>query len=270
MRGLAGRRICTTWDTRRGPNAAMQSFTSHPRRKRLLAVFLIALCSFLLTPSLHEVGALFSVLWFATNMMLFGSQLFWIGRALDIAERFIPGKPRRVWLGFAAAILYVFFFLAYNFAPLKMLFVGHISHVSDTSFHRTLLDAIFSIWLVGSFVGFVLFVFFRALDRMTRSAIWIFRQVSKAVPHAHEQNAAPRHASARRQFLRRLAILTSAVPFGAAACGLLYERLNVEVTRRRIALARIPTAFEGFRIAQLSDIHITSFMPAETIRRFVA
>jgi hypothetical protein len=67
-----------------------------------------------------------------------------------------------------------------------------------------------------------------------------------------------------------LAVLISGVPFGAAAYGLLYERLNVEVTRRRIALARIPKAFEGFRIAQLSDIHISSFMPAETIRRCVA
>jgi len=112
----------------------MQSITAHPRRKGLVAVSLIALCSFLLTPSFHEVGPLFSVLWFATNMMLFGSQLFWIGRALDLAERFIPGKPRRAWLGLAAAVLYVFFFLAYDFAPLKMLFVGHIIHSSAASF----------------------------------------------------------------------------------------------------------------------------------------
>jgi len=91
---------------------------------------------------------------------------------------------------------------------------------------------------------------------MTHSAFWIYRQISKAVPHAREQDGASWHSSPRRQLLRRLAILISAVPFGAAAYGLLYERLTVEVTRRRIALARIPKAFEGFRIAQLSDIHI--------------
>src|SRR5262250_2374233 len=98
----------------------MQSTNAHTLQKRFVAVSLIALCSFLLTPSLHEVGPLFPVLWLATNMVLFGSQLFWIGRALDIAERFIPGKPRRAWLGLAAAVLYVFFFLAYDFAPLKI------------------------------------------------------------------------------------------------------------------------------------------------------
>jgi uncharacterized protein len=43
----------------------------------------------------------------------------------------------------------------------------------------------------------------------------------------------------------------------------------VEVTPRRIRLVRLPKAFEGFRIAQLSDIHISPFMPAEEIRRCI-
>jgi len=67
-----------------------------------------------------------------------------------------------------------------------------------------------------------------------------------------------------------MAIAVSATPFVAAAYGLLYSRLDVEVTHRRIALARLPKSFEGFRIAQLSDIHISSFMPADEIRRCVA
>ncbi len=66
-----------------------------------------------------------------------------------------------------------------------------------------------------------------------------------------------------------MAIAVSATPFVAAAYGLLYERLDVEVTRRRIALARLPRVFEGFRIAQLSDFHISTFMPAHEIRRYV-
>jgi predicted MPP superfamily phosphohydrolase len=43
----------------------------------------------------------------------------------------------------------------------------------------------------------------------------------------------------------------------------------VEVTRPRIALARLPKAFEGFRIAQLSDIHIGPFTTADYIRHCV-
>jgi predicted MPP superfamily phosphohydrolase len=65
--------------------------------------------------------------------------------------------------------------------------------------------------------------------------------------------------SSRRRFLERTAVLVSATPFLAAAYGLLYERQNVEVVRQRIRLARLPKAFEGFHIAQLSDIHIGPF-----------
>jgi uncharacterized protein len=73
----------------------------------------------------------------------------------------------------------------------------------------------------------------------------------------------------RRRFLKQTAIALSATPFLAAAYGLLYGRLDVQVTRLRIRLARLPDAFEGFRIAQLSDFHIGPFMTADEIRRCV-
>ena len=75
---------------------------------------------------------------------------------------------------------------------------------------------------------------------------------------------------ARRQLLEQAAVAVSALPFVAAAYGLLYERLDVEVTHPRIRIGRLPKAFEGFRIAQLSDFHISPFMTADEIRRCVA
>jgi len=74
---------------------------------------------------------------------------------------------------------------------------------------------------------------------------------------------------ARRRFLEQTAIALSATPFVALAYGFVYERLDVEITRRRIRLARLPKAFEGFRIVQLSDFHISPFMSADQIRRCV-
>jgi predicted MPP superfamily phosphohydrolase len=43
----------------------------------------------------------------------------------------------------------------------------------------------------------------------------------------------------------------------------------VQVTRQHIRLARLPKSFDGYRIAQLSDLHISPFMPADEIRRCV-
>jgi hypothetical protein len=239
--------------------------------KHVLTLSLIAFCALWLTPGFSEVGPIYSLAWFATFMLLFGSQVFWIGRILDLAERFIPGKLWRAWLGLTAAVLYVFLFFSYNFAPLKMLFTGHILHSSDPRFYRTLIDAVFSVWLVGSFIGFVLVALFWTMDRIARGATWAYLRTRRAEGNAAapEPDVTAQYSGARRHVLRQMAIAVSAVPFGAAAYGLLYDRLNVEVTRRRIALARLPRSFEGFRIAQLSDFHISSFMTADDIRRCV-
>jgi predicted MPP superfamily phosphohydrolase len=77
-------------------------------------------------------------------------------------------------------------------------------------------------------------------------------------------------ALTRRRFLEQTALLVSATPFAAIGYGLLYGRLDVEVVRRRIRLARLPRAFDGFQIAQLSDIHLGPFASADYIRRCVA
>src|SRR5204862_695887 len=105
-------------------------------------------------------------------------------------------------------------------------------------------------------------------------AMWVYHKA---------RNAAASHAAVlisgatapdppspdRRRLLEQTAIALSAAPFVAAGYGLLYGRFNVEVTRHRIRLARLPKAFEGFHIAQLSDIHISPFMPAGETRRCV-
>jgi predicted MPP superfamily phosphohydrolase len=73
----------------------------------------------------------------------------------------------------------------------------------------------------------------------------------------------------RRVFLERTAKVATTAPFFAGAYGLLYGRLNLETTMQKIPMPRLPAAFEGFRIAQLSDIHIGPFMPEEQIRKYV-
>ena len=148
---------------------------------------------------------------------------------------------------------------------------GNSTHLRLRS---VLIEGAFSVWLVGSWVGFGLVMVFWTVDRAARAAAWVYRRARKAAAgHA----AAPMPGAialdppspARRRFLEQTAIALSATPFVAAAYGLLYGRLNVEVTRPRIRLARLPKAFEGFRIAQLSDFHISPFMPADEIRRCV-
>src|SRR5208337_5620468 len=73
----------------------------------------------------------------------------------------------------------------------------------------------------------------------------------------------------RRRFLEKTAVAMTTAPFVAGAYGMFYERLNLEISHQRIKIPRLPSAFHGFRIAQLSDIHIGPFMTAGEIRRYV-
>ncbi len=217
-----------------------------------------------------EFGRSIDLLLLALLVMLIAIQSFWIRRVLDLGERFIPGKPRRAWLAVNVGLVYLFFFV-YNFGSLES-FNFHIPRTADTRLHSVLIEAAFWWWLFGSMAGFGLVMVFWTVDRAARAAAWVYRRAREAAAgHAAAPNPAAiaLPSPARRRFLEQTAIALSATPFVAGAYGLLYGRLDVEVTRRRIRLGRLPKAFEGFRIAQLSDFHISPFMPADEIRRCV-
>ncbi|MBA2703841.1 MAG: metallophosphoesterase [Blastocatellia bacterium] len=236
--------------------------------KRVIIFSLVFAFSAFLLIHPGELGRFYALLFFAIFVMLIASQLFWIRRVLDLGERFIPGKPRPAWLAVIAGVVYLFFF-AYSFRSFG---IGHISRAADPRLRSVLIVGAFSWWLVGSWAGFGLVMVFWTVDRATRAAAWVYRRAREAAAgHAAalKPAAIALPSPTRRRFLEQTAIAVSATPFVAAAYGLLYGRLDVQVTHRRIRLARLPKAFEGFRIAQLSDFHISPFMPADQIRRCV-
>src|SRR5690242_2771512 len=238
--------------------------------KRVSVIFLswVAFCALTLIPNWRE-GPFFFLFFSAIFVILIASQLFWVGRVVGVGERFIPGKPRRTWLTAVATVVCLFFF-AYNIGPWDIP-RGNTTHLTLRS---VLFEAPFWWWFVGSMVGFSLLIVLWTVDRATRGATWVYRKTRKA---AADQAVAPLpHAialdppsPARRRLLEQAAVAVSAAPFVAAAYGLFYGRLDVEVTRPRIRLARLPRVFEGFRIVQLSDFHISPFMTADEIRRCV-
>jgi hypothetical protein len=194
----------------------------------------------MITFSLIAFGALWlswcgpvrCLLVYALLVMLFAAQLFWIRRVLDIGERFIPGKPKRALLAVIATVVYVFFFV-YNFAIFDRPRGGDSTHLM---LRHVLFEEPFWWWLVGSWVGFGVVIMFSTADRMTRAAAWVYHTSRKAAAgHA----AAPMPGAialdppspARRRLLEQTAVAVGAVPFVAAAYGLLHGRLDVEVTR---------------------------------------
>src|SRR6185369_12756365 len=81
-----------------------------------------------------------------------------------------------------------------------------------------------------------------------------------------------RRISARRarRALKRRAMVGLAATLADFAQQRFVDTHAVETIRLDIPLRNLPTAFEGLRIAQLSDVHHSSFMSAERIAEVVA
>ena len=74
----------------------------------------------------------------------------------------------------------------------------------------------------------------------------------------------------RRQFLRGLAAAGLLGVSGTAAYASLFEITDYELTETEIFIRGLPEAFENFRIVQVSDVHHSSLVSLEEVRRVVA
>ncbi|HEY6290598.1 MAG TPA: metallophosphoesterase [Terriglobia bacterium] len=202
--------------------------------------------------------------------LMIGGQIFWIRRLRALGRRLIPGATWRERIGAVALGVYAFV-MVYNLVPLWWAHTG--THTRMTA-SDALLDAPFNWWLFGSVIGFLLVVILRLPDYLFRAGRWLYRfarrlfQDGKRSQDVAVSASAPPKSS-RRRFLEQATMAAGTIPFAAAFYGLVHGRLEIETNQYRVALERLPKGFDGFRMAQLSDIHIGPFMTATEIRHVV-
>ena len=172
--------------------------------------------------------------------LLAGSQIYWLFRARSFLKKRVQSRRTRLLLASAGLAAYLVFF-AFNV-------FGRRPSPTRLTLYDALVAAPFQWWIAGSMAAFLIAIL-----------LWPARRAAGLVL------ASP----GRRQFLERASTAVVAAPFVAGAYGLFYGRLNLQTTTQRIRLARLPKTFEGFRIVQLSDVHIGPFMSESEIRRYV-
>jgi uncharacterized protein len=205
----------------------------------------------------------------AILMIFLASQVFWVRRVFELGRTLIPLRTWRILLGACMGALYALP-IALFFVPLTSL---RAVERSPLGILLVLLVALFWWWFVGSFVGLFLVIAFWIVDRAARVVGWLYhraREMAGRRALALKPGAAALDppSPGRRRFLEQAAVAVSATPFVASAYGLLYGRVDLEITHQRVVIHRLPRALEGFRIAHLSDFHISPFMTAERIRRY--
>jgi len=179
---------------------------------------------------------------FGSILLLFAaSQLYWFWRGRSLARRLIRNRTTRLGVELSGLAVFVVV-CAFNFG----LFGRRPTDIRLTVYNA-LVEAPFEWWAASSVVAFLIVII-----------VWPVRRAARAI-------ASP----GRRQFLERTTAAVVAAPFVAGAYGLFYGRLNLQTPTQRIRLPQLPKAFAGFRIAQLSDIHIGPFMTEAEIRKYV-
>jgi predicted MPP superfamily phosphohydrolase len=115
-----------------------------------------------------------------------------------------------------------------------------------------------SLWLVTSFFAFLAVQSVGAIEWATNGVARLRSGVSAQLDPS------------RRTFFQYAALVAGGAPFLAATYGYAAGRLRYTIERVDVPVANLPPELDGLRIAQLSDIHIGSYMPPGEIARAVA
>jgi uncharacterized protein len=145
----------------------------------------------------------------------------------------------------------------------------------------SLIPVLAGLWFFSALSAYLAVKLVRGIDRLwawIRAARRLHRasgsgpvQLSSAkeqeavVPAAAELVANP----SRRYLFRTATAIAGAGPFLTAVYGFAEERLAYQVRRVEIPMPNLPAGLEGMKIVQISDIHLSSYMPQKQVRRAV-
>ncbi len=195
--------------------------------------------------------------------VLFLSQRFWY-RALWRSTANLGRRSLRIVL----RLVYVAAFAAVILATIDGIRMGHRHFIPRAS----MITALAGLWFSSAFFAYLTVKAVRGLERAWR---WLRRGPTRSEGEktpAVDASAMAVEALAnpsRRYFFQTATAFAGAVPFLGAVYGFAAERLRYRVFRVEVPVANLPPQLDGFRIVQLSDIHLSGYMPREEVRRAV-
>lgn len=108
--------------------------------------------------------------------------------------------------------------------------------------------------IVATYFSKILGILVLFTDDLQRGVRWVVGLFSKSTDGHLGGPVIP-----RSEFLSKVALATTAVPFTAFAYGIISGAHDYRVKRLTVKLKNLPKSFDGLRIGQLSDIHAGSF-----------
>ncbi|MGB7726896.1 MAG: metallophosphoesterase [Candidatus Acidiferrum sp.] len=197
----------------------------------------------------------------AVLTVLFLSQRFWYRTLWRVTSNW-----GRVWLRMGVRLLYLFGLVLIILTIVDGLRQDHGRilplHAGLTSF--------VGLWFLSALGGYICVNAVHAIE-------WAWHRLHKPVPNALAKPQSSKPAPhidyvpdpSRRTFFRTASVVAGAAPFLGVMYGYAAERLRYQVCRVEIPMANLPPELDGMEIVQISDIHLSSYMSRESVRRVV-
>lgn len=100
------------------------------------------------------------------------------------------------------------------------------------------------------FIGKLFSTIFLMLEDIRRGVTWLVN----LLPAIDEK-----HSTSRSEFMQKTALIAGAIPVATMSFGIISGAHDYRVRKRTVYSPNLPKAFDGIRIAQVSDIHTGSF-----------
>lgn len=121
--------------------------------------------------------------------------------------------------------------------------------------YRSLNPELFRVWSAIFFTIFItklVFIIFHLLDDIVTLIKRFFLQ--------KKYNIDSKSQISRSKFLTQIGLITSSFFLGIFTYGIFKGRYNFKVFKEKISFSNLPDSFNGFRIVQISDLHLGSFV----------
>jgi hypothetical protein len=187
-------------------------------------------------------------------LLLYFSQRFWYRSLWRWSARW----GNKLLRGAARAI-YVIGLLLIIASLVDSVHNGHGSLIPRGTF----LNVLAGLWFFSALFGYLAVKCVHGLERVWR----FFKSYNQPAPAPGDEDLPV--DPGRRYFFKTATAAAGAAPFLGAVYGYAAERLNYQIHRVDIPVSNLPTALDGMTIAQLSDIHMSGYMPRSQVRRAV-
>ncbi len=99
----------------------------------------------------------------------------------------------------------------------------------------------------------LVFSIFHLAEDLIRGGNWLVYRISPTTDGLEGTGIS------RMKFISQTGLALAAVPFTGILYGMIHGRFNFKVLEHKLSFKKLPKAFDGLRVVQISDIHIGSF-----------